>query len=132
MLAVQDISVQFGGEVLFADMSFMVNKGDRIGLVGKNGARKSTLLKIIHSNNGFDSGSVNLQKEMKVGYLSQDIDFVKGCTVLEEAEKAFERIKEVQKQLYLVYALCECEKRKSSFIYSCSFTKHSDSSLRRI
>lgn len=101
MLAVQDISVQFGGEVLFADMSFMVNKGDRIGLVGKNGAGKSTLLKIIHSNRGFDSGSVNLQKEMKVGYLSQDIDFVKGCSVLEEAEKAFERIKEVQKQLHL-------------------------------
>lgn len=99
MLAIQDIGVQFGGEVLFAEMSFMVNKGDRIGLVGKNGAGKSTLLKIIHSNKGFDTGSVNLQKEMRVGYLSQDIDFVKGNTVLEEAEKAFERIKEVQKQL---------------------------------
>ena len=46
MLAIQDISVQFGGDVLFANMSFMVNKGDRIGLVGKNGADKSTLLKI--------------------------------------------------------------------------------------
>ena len=65
MLAIQDISVQFGGEVLFADMSFMVNKGDRIGLVGKDGAGKSTLLKIIHSKKGFDSGSVNLQKEME-------------------------------------------------------------------
>lgn len=103
MLAIQDISVQFGGEVLFADMSFMVNKGDRIGLVGKNGAGKSTLLKIIHSNKGFDSGSVNLQKEMKVGYLSQDIDFVKGNTVLEEAEMAFERIKEVQKEIDFVH-----------------------------
>ena len=102
MLAIQDISVQFGGEVLFADMSFMVNKGDRIGLVGKNGAGKSTLLKMIHSNRGFDSGSVNLQKEMRVGYLSQDIDFVKGNTVLEEAEKAFERIKEVQKELEFI------------------------------
>ena len=99
MLAIQDLSVQFGGEVLFADMSFMVNKGDRIGLVGKNGAGKSTLLKIIHSKKGFDSGSVNLQKEMEVGYLSQDIDFEKGYTVLEEAEKAFERIKQVQKEL---------------------------------
>ena len=99
MLAIQDISVQFAGEVLFADMSFMVNKGDRIGLVGKNGAGKSTLLKIIHSKKGFDSGSVNLQKEMEVGYLSQDIDFEKGYTVLEEAEKAFERIKQVQKEL---------------------------------
>ncbi|MCS5663211.1 MAG: ATP-binding cassette domain-containing protein [Flavobacteriales bacterium] len=102
MLAIQNISVQFGGEVLFADMSFMVNKGDRIGLVGKNGAGKSTLLKIIHSKKGFDSGSVNLQKEMEVGYLSQDIDFVKGNTVLEEAEKAFERIKQVQKELNFI------------------------------
>ena len=66
MLTIQDISVQFGGRVLFSEMNFMVNKGDRIGLIGKNGAGKSTLLKIIHSNSGFDSGSVNLQKEMKV------------------------------------------------------------------
>ncbi len=99
MLAIQDISVQFGGRVLFSEMNFMVNKGDRIGLVGKNGAGKSTLLKIIHSNSGFDSGSVNLQKEMKVGYLSQDIDFVKGNTVIEETEKAFERIKHLQAEL---------------------------------
>ena len=99
MLAIQDISVQFGGRVLFSEMNFMVNKGDRIGLVGKNGAGKSTLLKIIHSNSGFDSGSVNLQKEMKVGYLSQDIDFVKGKTVIKETEKAFERIKHLQAEL---------------------------------
>ena len=99
MLTIQDISVQFGGRILFSEMNFMVNKGDRIGLVGKNGAGKSTLLKIIHSNSGFDSGSVNLQKEMKVGYLSQDIDFVKGNTVIEETEKAFERIKHLQAEL---------------------------------
>ena len=99
MLAVQDIGVQFGGEVLFAKMSFMVNKGDRIGLVGKNGAGKSTLLKIIHSKIGFFEGSINLQKDKDVGYLSQDIDFEKGNTVLEEAEKAFERIKLLQEEL---------------------------------
>jgi ATP-binding cassette, subfamily F, member 3 len=99
MLAVQDIGVQFGGEVLFANMSFMVNKGDRIGLVGKNGAGKSTLLKIIHSKIGFTEGSINLQKDKDVGYLSQDIDFEKGNTVLEEAEKAFERIKLIQQEL---------------------------------
>jgi len=99
MLAVQDIGVQFGGEVLFANMNFMVNKGDRIGLVGKNGAGKSTLLKIIYSKIGFTEGSINLQKDKDVGYLSQDIDFEKGNTVLEEAEKAFERIKLVQQEL---------------------------------
>ena len=102
MLAIQDISVQFGGRVLFSKINFMVNKGDRIGLVGKNGAGKSTLLKIIHSNSGFDSGSLNLQKEMKVGYLSQDIDFEKGNTVIEETEKAFERIKHIQAQLKFI------------------------------
>ena len=99
MLAVQDIGVQFGGEVLFANMNFMVNKGDRIGLVGKNGAGKSTLLKIIYSKIGFTEGSINLQKDKDVGYLSQDIDFEKGNTVLEEAEKAFERIKLIQQEL---------------------------------
>lgn len=99
MLTLQSIGVQFGGEVLFDDMNFMVNKGDRVGLVGKNGAGKSTLLKIIFFQKGFTSGSVSLQKEKSVGYLSQDIDFVSGCTVLEEAEKAFPRIKYLQKEL---------------------------------
>jgi ATP-binding cassette subfamily F protein 3 len=99
MLTLQSIGVQFGGEVLFDDMNFMVNKGDRVGLVGKNGAGKSTLLKIIFFQKGFTSGSVSLQKEKSVGYLSQDIDFVSGCTVLEEAEKAFPRIKHLQKEL---------------------------------
>ena len=99
MLTLQSIGVQFGGEVLFDDMNFMVNKGDRVGLVGKNGAGKSTLLKIIFFQKGFTSGSVSLQKEKSVGYLSQDIDFVSGCTVIEESEKAFPRIKHLQKEL---------------------------------
>ena len=102
MLTLQNIGVQFGGEVLFDDLNFMVNKGDRIGLVGKNGAGKSTLLKIIFSQSGFTSGSVSLQKEKIIGYLSQDIDFVSGCTVLEESEKAFPRIKFIQKELLFI------------------------------
>ena len=102
MLAIQDVGVQFGGEVLFSQLNFMVNKGDRIGLVGKNGAGKSTLLKLIYSRKGFNSGSINLQKEMKVGYLSQDIDFDRGHTVFEESEKAFERIKKVQKAIEVI------------------------------
>ncbi len=102
MLTLQNIGVQFGGEILFDDLNFMVNKGDRIGLVGKNGAGKSTLLKIIFSQSGFTSGSVSLQKEKIIGYLSQDIDFESGCTVLEESEKAFPRIKFLQKELLFI------------------------------
>ncbi len=102
MLTLQNIGVQFGGEVLFDDLNFLVNKGDRIGLVGKNGAGKSTLLKIIFSQSGFTSGSVSLHKEKIIGYLSQDIDFESGCTVLEESEKAFPRIKFIQKELLFI------------------------------
>ena len=61
MLTIQDISVQFGGRVLFSEMNFMVNKGDRIGLLERMG-QEVHFIKIIHSNSGFDSGSVNLQK----------------------------------------------------------------------
>lgn len=102
MLTLQNIGVQFGGEVLFEELNFMVNKGDRVGLVGKNGAGKSTLLKIINSQTGFTSGSVSLQKEKKIGYLSQDIDFVSGFSVLQESEKAFPRIKFLEKELDLI------------------------------
>jgi len=102
MLTLQNIGVQFGGEILFDDLNFMVNKGDRVGLVGKNGAGKSTLLKIIFSQKGFTSGTVSLQKEKQIGYLSQDIDFESGCTVLQESEKAFPRIKYLQRELAFI------------------------------
>lgn len=99
MLSLQDIGVQFGGELLFSELSFMLNKGDRVGLVGKNGAGKSTLLKLINSQTGYSTGAISLQKEMRIGYLSQDIDFISGFTVVEEAEKAFVRIKKLQDKL---------------------------------
>ena len=93
---------QEGDELIKAvnNINFSIKENEKIVIYGRSGSGKSTLLKIIHSNSGFDSGSVNLQKEMKVGYLSQDIDFVKGNTVIEETEKAFERIKHLQSELY--------------------------------
>ena len=99
MLTIQNIGVQFGGDVLFTNLNFMVNRGDRIGLVGKNGAGKSTLLKIIQTRSGYTEGEVSLQKEKNVGYLSQDIDFEKGNTVFEEAEKAFQKIIKLKTRL---------------------------------
>lgn len=99
MISLQDIGVQFGGDLLFSELSFMLNKGDRVGLVGKNGAGKSTLLKLIYYQKGFSNGTISVQKEKRIGYLSQDIDFESGNTVVEEAEKAFVEINRLQSNL---------------------------------
>ena len=93
MLNVQNVTVSFGGETLFSQISFRLAAGDRVGLVGKNGAGKSTLLHLIAQDNRPTSGSVAMEKNLKVGFLRQDIDFDKGRTVLEEAYQAFSEIK---------------------------------------
>ncbi len=99
MLNAHNITVSFQGEDLFSGITFKLDAGNRVGLVGKNGAGKSTLLKIIAKEQEFDSGTLALEKEVKIGFLKQDIDFVVGRTVLEEAYEAFVEIKEVERQL---------------------------------
>ena len=99
MLSVQNMTVSFGGETLFSDISFRLAAGDRVGLVGKNGAGKSTLLHLIAKDQEPTAGSVSKEKEIRLGFLRQDIDFEKGRTVLEEAYQAFEEIKQLEAQM---------------------------------
>ena len=99
MLSVQNMTVSFGGESLFSDISFRLAAGDRVGLVGKNGAGKSTLLHLIAKDQEPTSGSISKEKEIRLGFLRQDIDFEKGRTVLEEAYQAFEEIKQLEAQM---------------------------------
>lgn len=96
MLNIHNLSVSFGGTYLFEEVTFRLGAGDRVGLVGKNGAGKSTMLKILSRDIQPDSGSIATEKEVKIGFLRQDIDFVKGRTVLEEAYQAFEEIKHAE------------------------------------
>jgi len=96
MLSVQNMTISFGGEVLFSEISFRLGPGDRVGLVGKNGAGKSTLLHLIAQDQTPTSGSISKEKNIQIGFLRQDIDFVKGRTVLEEAYQAFEEIKQLE------------------------------------
>lgn len=96
MLNIHNLSVSFGGTYLFEEVTFRLGAGDRVGLVGKNGAGKSTMLKILSRELAPDSGSIATEKEVKLGFLKQDIDFVKGRTVLEEAYQAFEDIKNAE------------------------------------
>lgn len=99
MLNIHNLSVSFGGTYLFEEVTFRLGAGDRVGLVGKNGAGKSTMLKILARDFLPDSGSIATEKEVKIGFLRQDIDFEQGRTVLEEAYQAFTDIIEVEQKL---------------------------------
>ena len=96
MLNIHNLSVSFGGTYLFEEVTFRLGAGDRVGLVGKNGAGKSTMLKMLAGDFKPDSGTIATEKEVKIGFLRQDIDFVKGRTVLDEAYQAFEEIKRAE------------------------------------
>ena len=99
MLNVHNLTVSFMGTELFSGITFKLNKGDRIGLIGKNGAGKSTLLKVLSKDIESSGGTMAFDKDVQIGFLRQDIDFVEGRTILEEAYQAFEEIKELEVQL---------------------------------
>ena len=99
MLNVHNLTVSFMGTDLFSGITFKLNKGDRIGLIGKNGAGKSTLLKVLSKDIETSGGTMAFDKDIRMGFLRQDIDFVEGRTILEEAYQAFEEIKEIELKL---------------------------------
>ena len=99
MISVENLSVEFSARPLFADVSFVINKKDRIALVGKNGAGKSTLLKILAKQQLPTSGNVAIQNDISIGYLPQVMVLSDEHTVMEEAEKAFEHISEMQERI---------------------------------
>ncbi|PHN99305.1 glycosyl transferase family 2, partial [Rhodobacteraceae bacterium 4F10] len=99
MLNVHDVSVSFMGTDLFSGITFKLIKGDRIGLIGKNGAGKSTLLKVLSKDIESSGGTLAFDKDVRIGFLRQDIDFVHGRTILEEAYQAFTEIKEIELEL---------------------------------
>lgn len=99
MLSVEHLSVEFSARPLFSDVSFVINKKDRIALVGKNGAGKSTLLKILSGHQKPTSGTVSVQNDITIGYLPQVMVLSDEHTVMQEAEKAFEHISEMQENI---------------------------------
>ena len=99
MISVENLKVEFGVTPLFDGVSYVINKKDRIALVGKNGAGKSTMLKILAGLQHPTSGVVAMPKDITVGYLPQVMILSDQCTVMEETEKAFEHIAEMQARL---------------------------------
>lgn len=99
MISIDKLGVEFSATPLFLDASFVVNPKDRIALVGKNGAGKSTMLKIIAGMQEPTYGQVSRQKDITIGYLPQVMVLADSRTVMEEAETAFAHISEMQERL---------------------------------
>jgi len=99
MLFVHNLSMQFGGEYLFDDVSFIINDSDRIGLVGVNGAGKSTMLKILVGEIEPEEGEIQKPKGFTTGYLPQESVQLEGRTLIDEVNSAFTEIEELQRQI---------------------------------
>ena len=99
MFSVENLKVEFGARPLFHDVSYVVGDKDRIALVGKNGAGKSTMLKIIAGLQQPSSGTVSIPREMTIGYLPQVMKLADTRTVRQEAETAFEDIHKLKEEV---------------------------------
>ncbi|MBP5687208.1 MAG: ABC-F family ATP-binding cassette domain-containing protein [Muribaculaceae bacterium] len=99
MISIQNLKVEFSARPLFDNINYVINKNDRIALVGKNGAGKSTMLKIIAGLQIPTGGSVSKPSDVTIGYLPQQMRLVDNCTLREEAAKAFDHIKELDREI---------------------------------
>ena len=96
MISIDHLSVEFSARPLFTDVSYVINDRDRIALVGKNGAGKSTMLKVIAGLQAPTEGTVSVPRGTTVAYLPQVMVLSDGHTVREEAEKAFDGIRAIE------------------------------------
>jgi len=99
MISVESLKVEFNATPLFEDVNFVINEKDRIGLVGKNGAGKSTMLKILSGLSHPTGGTISISKDTTIGYLPQVMKLTDDHTVIEEAEMAFEQIFKLKESL---------------------------------
>ncbi|MGE0567437.1 MAG: ATP-binding cassette domain-containing protein [Bacteroidia bacterium] len=99
MISVNSVTVEFGGYPLFENISYLINPKDRIGLAGKNGAGKSTMLKLLCGEQPATKGEVAIPKDVKIGYLPQDMIHQHGRTVFEETETAYTEIKSLENRI---------------------------------
>ena len=95
ILALNKASLFFGGRAIFDEIGFQINPGDRIGLVGRNGAGKSTLLKLIAGDYSLDAGSMSMAKEVRIGFLRQDLKMDMHKTIVQIARSAFEEVERI-------------------------------------
>ena len=99
MVAVNNITLRFGGRALLDNVSFLINREDRIGLTGRNGAGKSTLLKLLTGIYKSESGSISMPNNCTIALLSQDLESKSTKSVFDETKLAFSQILAMEKEL---------------------------------
>lgn len=102
MISVNSVTVSFGGYDLFDNVSFLVNPKDRIGLAGKDGAGKSTMLKLLAGLQNPTKGEISKPNDFKIGYLPQDMIHQQGKTVFEETATAFQEMQKLEDRLVVI------------------------------
>ena len=126
MISVDNLAVEFGGQALFSDVSFTINENDKIALMGKNGAGKSTMMKIIAGEQRPSRGNVRFPKDAIIAYLPQHLLTEDDCTVFEEASKAFNHIFEMRDEMERLNKELETRTDYESDDYMNIITKVSD------
>lgn len=99
MIQLSNIFIKYGDRVLYNNLNLRVEKGEKIGLVGRNGTGKSTLLKIIAGTQSADEGIVELNKGVEVAFLTQDLPDYKSITLYELAKSAFDHLNEIEDKI---------------------------------
>jgi len=126
MISVDNIAVEFSGQTLFKDINFVINPDDKIALMGKNGAGKSTMMKIIAGKQAPTRGKVQCPKEAVIAYLPQHLLTEDDCTVFEEASKAFGKVFEMKAEMERLNKELETRTDYESAEYSAIIEKVTD------
>ena len=130
MISVNSVTVSFGGYDLFDNVSFLVNPKDRIGLAGKNGAGKSTMLKLLAGEQNPTKGEISKPNDFRIGYLPQDMIHQHGRTVFEETATAFEEIQRLEVRLGVITHELETRTDYESDAYMNLITELTDINTR--
>src|SRR5918912_2767697 len=99
MISFSRISKQYGRQILFVDAAFQLNPGEKVGLVGPNGSGKTTLFRMIVGEEDPDEGDVSVPKRLTIGYFRQDVEEMKGRSVLDEAIAGSGRVGDLHREL---------------------------------
>ncbi len=126
MVSIENVGVSFNGNFLYRGVNFQIKNGDRVGLIGKNGAGKSTLLKCMAGLQSYDEGNIVMPKNLRMGYLKQDLGEQGEGSVLDEAMLAYEETDFIRKQLDELSALISTREDYESDEYANLIQKISD------